>query len=225
MSELPEHNQRIYPDDDPDPPRARRRLVLVVVAAIAVVAAGVSLGLLITTSDSAGSSAVGSDELPTLTLPAGCDLLTPGQLAVLVPGVPTKLGRGPENILGSTESACDWANADSDPNDLRVEPAALEVRATAAVDEDSARDTMRISRPCQGAHGRAAVPGADETCLGHKKPAKGQPAGEVSTVSARFKTLVVEVSYQRHNWPTWRVDDQTEVTAAALIGLITQDDE
>src|ERR1044072_5074384 len=178
MSELPEHNQRIYPDDDPDPPRARRRLVLAVVAAIAVVAAGVSLGLLITTSDSAGSSAAGSDELPTLTLPAGCDLLTPGQLAVLVPGVPTKLGRGPETLLGPTEPACDWANADSDPNDLRVEPAALEVRATAAVDEDSARDTMRISGPSRGAPGRAALPGADERCLGHKKPAKGQPAGE-----------------------------------------------
>src|ERR1044072_2198097 len=210
MSELPEHNQRIYPDDDPDPPRARRRLVLAVVAAIPVVPAGVSLGLLITTSDSAGSSAAGSAELPTLTLPAGRDLLAPGQLAVLVPGVPTTLGRGPENILGSTESACDWANADSDPNDLRVEPAALEVRATAAVDEDSARDTMRSSRPgqgadgpapgpggagvrapgrpaeppprdtrgtggpCRAAPGRAAVPGADETCLGHKKPAKGQ---------------------------------------------------
>ena len=121
MSELPEHH-RTYTDDDPEPPRARRRLALVVVAAIAVVAAGVSLGLLITTSDSAGSSGVaGSDEPPTLTLPAGCDLLTPGQLAVLVPGVPTKLGRGPETVVGSTESACDWANADTDPDDIRVE--------------------------------------------------------------------------------------------------------
>jgi hypothetical protein len=221
--ELPEPDYRTDTDDDLDPPRARRRLVLVVIAVVAVVAAGVSLGLLIATSSSADSgAAAGSDELPTLELPAGCDLLTPGQVAVLVPGVPTKLGRGPELVVDSTESACDWANADIDPTDPRVQPAILEVRATAAVDEESARDTMRISRPCQGAHDRAVVAGADEACLDHKKPAKGQPDGDVSTVSARFKTLVVEVSYQRHNWPAWRVDDQSEVTAAALFGRIAQ---
>ena len=209
--------------DDPDPPRSRRRMALVVAAAVAVVGAGVSVGLMIATSGSAEDQRPSSTaDLPTLELPAGCDLLTPGQVAALVPGTPTKIGRGPEDVLDSRESACGWANEKTDPQDPRVEPAALEVKVTAGIDEDSARQTMKISLPCQSGHRRVVVSGADDACLDHKPLGdKGGPA-DVSTVSARFKTLVVEVSYQRHNWPAWRVDDQSAVTAAALIGRVVK---
>ena len=111
----------------------------------------------------------------------------------------------------------------TDPQDPRVQPAALEVKATAGTDEESALETMKVSLPCQGANSRqTVVPGADEACLGHKARGDKDGPADVSTVSARFKTLVVEVSYQRHNWPAWRVDDQSAVTAAALIGRIVQ---
>ena len=137
------------------------------------------------------------EELPTLSLPAGCDLLTPGQLEALVPGTPTRAGRGPEVVLDATESACDWANTAPDPDDPRVQAASLEVKATAAVDEESARRTLEISLPCQGTHStKAIVEGADEACLNHKTAGKDGPA-DVATVSARYKTLVVEVSYGR----------------------------
>jgi hypothetical protein len=139
-----------------------------------------------------------------------------------VPGTPTKVGRGPEAIFDSMESACGWANEKADPQDPRVQPAALEVKATAGIDEESARETMRISLPCQGQHSRPVVSGADEACLDHKPWGDKDGPADVSTVSARFKTLVVEVSYQRHNWPAWRVDDQSAVTAAALIGRVVQ---
>jgi hypothetical protein len=76
---------------------------------------------------------------------------------------------------------------------------------------------MQISLPCKGSHSeQTAVSGSDEACLDHKAA-----RGHVAVVSARFGTLVVEVSYQRPNWPDWRVDDQSEATAAALIGLVT----
>jgi hypothetical protein len=215
--------------EPPRPPRlspqSRRRVALVAAAAVAVIAAGVSLGLAIATTSSASSATQTGDaaDEPALALPAGCDLLTPGQLAALVPGTPSRLGRGPEIVLDSTESACDWANTKTDPHDPRVEPTYLEVRATAAIDEATARSTMRISLPCTGSGStRTSIPGADEACLGHKPaPESGGPP-DVSTVSARYKALVVEVSYQRTAWPRWRVDDQAEVTAAALIGSIVQ---
>ncbi len=220
MSELPEPDFRVY-RDDPDSPQSWRRTALVVAAVVAVVAAGTSLGLLIAASSSAERAQASSPaDLPTLSLSEGCDLLTPGQVAALVPGTPSRLGRGPEVILDSTESACDWVNDKTDAQDPRVQPAALAVKATAGVDEESARETMRISLPCQGAHSQTNVAGADEACLGHKA-AKGTDAN-VSTVSARFKTLVVEVSYQRHNWPAWRIDDQAAVTAAALLGRVVR---
>ncbi|HEV7650544.1 MAG TPA: hypothetical protein VGP26_20540 [Actinophytocola sp.] len=220
-------------DDNPaepanlDLPRPRRRVALIVVAVVCVVAAGVALGLLVATPDS-GENGVGltiaesPEDLPTVALPAGCDLLTPGQLEVLVPGTPTRAGRGPEVVLDATESACDWANKAPDPDDPRVQPASLEVKATAAVDEESARRTMEISLPCQGTHStKAIVEGADEACLNHKTADKGGPA-DVATVSARYRTLVVEVSFERRSWPAWRVDDQSAVTAAALIGRVVQ---
>lgn len=206
-------------------PRPRRRIALVAVAVGCVVAAGVALGLLVGTRDSAeetnGLTIRESPEvLPTLSLPAGCDLLTPGQLAALVPGKPTRAGRGPEVVLDATESACAWANTAPDPHDPRVQPASLEVKATAAVDEASARRTLQISLPCQGSHSaRTTVEGADEACLNHKRAGEGGPA-DVATVSARYKTLVVEVSYERRAWPAWRVEDQSAVTAAALIGRV-----
>jgi len=211
----------MYRDDDPDPPKSRRRMALVVAAAVAVVAAGISVGLVIATSSSAEQRPSTSADLPTLDLPAGCELLTPGQVAVLVPGTPTKIGRGPEDILESRESACGWVNEKPDPRDPRVEVAALEVKATAGIDEESARETMKISLPCQSGHSRrVAVSGADEACLDHKPLGDKAGPADVSTVSARFKTLVVEVSYQHHNWPAWRVDDQSTVIAAALIGRV-----
>jgi len=207
--------------------RPRRRVALIAAAVVCVVAAGVALGLLIATRDSSGEAngltiAESPEQLPTLSLPAGCDLLTPGQLEALVPGTPTRVGRGPEVVLDATESACGWANKSPDPDDPRVQPAALEVKATAAVDEDSARQTLKTSLPCQGSHStKAIVEGADEACLNHKSAGKGGPV-DVSTVSARYSTLVVEVSYERRAWPAWRVDDQSAVTAAALIGRVAQ---
>jgi hypothetical protein len=223
MSELPEPDYRVY-RDDLNPPQSRRRMALVVASVVAVVAAGISVGLLIATSSSAEEQGASSGaELPTLQLPAGCELLTPGQVAALVPGTPTKAGRGPEVILESMESACDWANEKTDPQDPRVSPAALEVKATADIDEESARETMKISLPCQGENSRqTVVAGADEACLDHKALGNKDGPADVSTVSARFKTLVVEVSYQRRSWPAWRVDDQSAVTAAALIGRVVQ---
>jgi|tagenome__1003787_1003787.scaffolds.fasta_scaffold20463254_2 hypothetical protein len=208
-------------------PRPRRRMGLIAVAAVCVIAAGVALGLLVANRDEGGDPnglTIGesTEVLPTLSLPAGCDLLTPGQLAPLVPGRPTKLGRGPDVVLDATESACDWVNTASDPRDPGVQPASLEVRATAAVDEESARQTLEISLPCQGSHStKATVEGADEACLNHKRGAEGGPA-DVATVSARYKTLVVEVSYERRAWPAWRVEDQSAVTAAALIGRVVR---
>jgi hypothetical protein len=207
--------------------RPRRRIALIAVAVVCVIAAGVALGLLAATRDSGGEAngltiRESPEELPTLSLPAGCDLLTPGQLAPLVPGKPTRAGRGPEVVLDATESACDWANVAPDPADPRVQPAALEVKATAAVDETSARRTLQISLPCQGSHSaKTTVEGADEACLNHKSDGKGGPA-DVATVSARYKTLVVEVSFERRTWPAWRVEDQSAVTAAALIGRVVQ---
>jgi hypothetical protein len=207
--------------------RPRRRIALIVVAVVCVVAAGVALGLLVGTPDSGGEAngitiRESPEALPTLSLPAGCELLTAGQLEALVPGAPTRAGRGPEVVLGATESACEWVNTAPDPGDPRVQPASLEVKATAAVDEESARRTLQISLPCQGSHSaKAIVEGADDACLNHKNADKGGPA-DVATVSARFKTLVVEVSYERRAWPTWRVEDQSAVTAAALIGRVVQ---
>jgi hypothetical protein len=212
---------------DPDLPRPRRRIALIAVAVVCVVAAGVAVGLLVATRDS-GENTVGltiaesPESLPTLSLPAGCDLLTPGQLEALVPGTPTRAGRGPEVVLDATESACEWANKAPDPDDPRVQPASLEVKATASVDEASARQTLEISLPCQGSHSKKTrVEGADEACLNHKAAGKDGTA-DVATVSARYKTLVVEVSYERRSWPAWRVDDQSAVTAAALIGRVVQ---
>ena len=223
MNELPEPDYRVY-RDDLDPPQSRRRMALVVAAVVAVVGAGISVGLMIATSSSAEEQRASSNvDLPTLSLPAGCDLLTPGQVSALVPGTPTRLGRGPEAILDSMESACDWANEETDPQDPRVHPAALEVKATAGTDEESALETMKISLPCQGANSRrTVVSGADEACLNHKALGDKDGPADVSTVSARFKTLVVEVSYQHHTWPAWRVDDQSTVIAAALIGRVVQ---
>lgn len=220
-------NDPSEPADPAGPPRPRRRIALIAVAVVCVVAAGVALGLLIATRDTGDEAASltiaeSPEELPTVALPAGCELLTPGQLEALVPGTPTRLGRGPEVVLDATESACDWANKAPDPGDPRVQPASLEVKATAAVDEASARTTMQISLPCQGPHStKTIVEGADEACLNHKTAAKGGPV-DVATVSARYRTLVVEVSYERRSWPAWRVDDQSAVTAAALIGRVVQ---
>lgn len=212
---------------DPEPsrpprlsPQSRLRVALVTAAVVAVIAAGVSLGLAFATSSSASSATQGGGADPVLALPEGCELLTPGQLATLVSGTPVKAGRGPEVVLGVTESGCTWANAKTDSQDPRAQPAYLEAKATAAVDEETARETMRMSLPCRGA--RIAIPGAEEACLHHKPdPSAGGPA-DVSTVSARYRTLVVEVSYGRDAWPRWRVDDQAEVTAVALIGRIVQ---
>src|ERR1700754_724865 len=99
----------------PDPSRLRRRIGLIAVAVVCVVVAGVALGLLIATRDTPDEDpglviAASPEKLPTLALPAGCDLLTPGQLEPLVPGTPTKIGRGPEVVLDASESACGWAN-------------------------------------------------------------------------------------------------------------------
>jgi hypothetical protein len=211
--------------DRPRPrPRSRRRIALIVVAVVCVVTAGVAVGLVIGLRDDASGVGIADtpEELETIALPAGCELLTPGQAGGLVPGDPTRAGRGPEVILGASESACSWANTEIDPSDPRVQPASLEVKATAAVDEDAAKDLMKISLPCLRQQGTEAVVfGADEACLSHKAPAKGGPA-DIATVSARYQSLVVEVSYQRANWPEWRVEDQCEVTAAALIGEIVQ---
>jgi hypothetical protein len=88
---------------------------------------------------------------------------------------------------------------------------------TATVDEDAARSTMRDSLPCKGSHSQStAVSGADEACLDHK--AGDERRGQAAMVSARYRTLVVEVSYQRSGWPSWRVDEQSAETAAALFG-------
>jgi hypothetical protein len=212
--------------DDFDRPRPRRRLVLILVAVVCVVTAGVALGLVIGMRDS-DKSGVGIAQSPeglsTIALPAGCDLLTPGQAAVLVPGEPRRAGRGPEVILEASESACTWTNETKiDPSDPRVQQAFLEVKVAAAVDENAARDLMKISLPCMAQQSTdAVVAGSDEACLSHKAPAKGGPA-DIATVSARYQALVVEVSYQRSGWPEWRVDDQVEVTASGLIGEIVQ---
>lgn len=210
--------------DYPDPPR-RRRTALIVVAVLGVVAAGVGLGLVINSRDD-GQDASGlvvidpnPIEPPRVELLPGCELLTPGQVGSLVPGTPTKIGRGPGPVLDATESACEWANTETDPNDPRVQPAALEVKATATTDVAAARTTMEISLPCQEAGSRkTTVTGAEEACLAHTTDGQA----EVAVVSARFQTLVVEVSYQRANWPAWRVEDQTAVTAAALIGRVAR---
>lgn len=202
--------------------------MLIVVAVGCVVAAGIALGLVIGMRDSGEDTsglqiAESPEPLQTLAVPPGCELLTPGQLARLVPGTPTKIGRGPEDILGATESACDWANAATDPADPTFQHAALEVKVTAAVDEDAARSTLQISLPCKGSDSKqATVSGADEACLSHKTPDKKRGRADVATVAARYQTLVVEVSYERPSWPGWRVDDQSEVTAAALIGRVVQ---
>jgi hypothetical protein len=222
------HAEPAYPADL-DPPRPRRRFVLIVVAVVCVVVAGVALGLVIGLRDTdSGASGITIAENPTdlpgplVALPAGCDLLTAGQVAALVPGKPTRVGRGPEVVLDNTESACEWVNKHTDPTDPRVQPALLEVMATATANEAAAREVLQISLPCKGSQSRKAnVSGADDACLSHKALSNGGPM-EVATVSARFETLVVEVSYQRRNWPAWRVDDQSKVTAAALIGLIIQ---
>lgn len=229
MSTEPAEPEPEYPTLDDIEPKPRWRFALIVAAVCCVVVAGVAIGLVSGTPDSDGdSSGVGvanaerSDELPSLAIPSGCDLLTRGQVSWLVPGEPGRIGRGPDVILNSTESACSWSNTKTDPTDLRVQPAFLEMKATAAVDEDAARGLMEISLPCQRAHSTSAtVSGADEACLNHKSLDKHGPT-DVSTVSARYGTLVVEVSYARPNWPDWRVDDQVEVTAASLIGQIVQ---
>ncbi len=198
--------------------------MLVVVAVVCVVAAGVALGLVINSrgSDQDASGLVidpSPTEQPTLELPPGCELLTPGQVISLVPGEPTKVGRGPGPVLDTTESACEWSNVESYPADPRVPPATLEVKATAAADEKGARTALEISKPCGDAGSRkATVTGADEACLVHRTDGPGEQA----LVSARFQSLVVEVSYQRSNWPAWRIDDQAAVTAAALIGRVAR---
>jgi hypothetical protein len=211
--------------DDFDRPRPRRRIALIGVAVFCVVTAGVAVGLVIGLRDTDASGvgiANSAENVSPTALPAGCELLTPGQASALVPGKPTRAGRGPEVILDATESACSWTNTEIDPSDPRVQPASLEVKATAAVDEDGAKELMKISLPCLRQRGaEAVVSGADEACLSHKAPVKGGPA-DIATVSARYQTLVVEVSYHRVNWPAWRVEDQCEVTAAALIGEIVQ---
>jgi hypothetical protein len=61
----------------------------------------------------------------------------------------------------------------------------------------------------------------DGACLDHKA-VRAVGSSDVAVVSARYQTLVVEVSYRRPTWPAWRVDDQTSVTAAALIGRIVR---
>jgi hypothetical protein len=219
---------RHYDDlDDLEPSRRPRRAALIVVAVCCVIAAGVAVGLLVNRPGSAdeGSGleiAESPATPPSIGLPAGCELLTPGQVAALVPGTPTKVGRGPGQVLDSSESACSWSTLDApaptDPATPRVPPAALDVKATAAPDEKSARDTMQISLPCKGSHSeRTEVSGADEACLDHTAS-----RGHAAVVSARFDTLVIEVSYQRASWPGWRVDDQSEATAAALIGRVVQ---
>ena len=228
MSDL---RQTGFPDDTDDiddPPRSRRRTALVVVAIVCVIAAGVAVGLVLGLPDDSAENtpiidiAQEPEQVATLSLPPGCELLTPGQLGGLVPGKPTKAGRGPEVVVDATESACDWALAEADPDDPRAEPAALSVKATAAPDEEAARSTMKISLPCQGSRHKAIeVSGADEGCLDHKA-AKADGSADVTVVSARFQSLVVEVSYRRPTWPAWRVDDQTSVTAAALIGRIVR---
>lgn len=215
-------------EDDFDRPRSRRRIALIAVAVFCVVTAGVAVGLVLGLRD-IDASGVGiadsSEGLGTVTLPVGCELLTPGQAGALVPGNPTRAGRGPELIIDANESACSWVNDEIDPVDPRVQPASLEVKAFAADDEDAARDLMKISLPCMGRQStKAVVAGSDEACLNHKAPIKGGPA-DIATVSARYQRLVVEVSYQRANWPDWRVEDQCEVTAAALIGEIVRSQE
>lgn len=208
-------------------PSRRRPTTLIVVAVLCVIAAGVALGLVIGSADPSPDTsglriADSTDELPTLDLPPGCELLTPGQVVALVPGEPTTAGRGPGAVLDSTESACDWSNIEVYPADPRVQ-AALQVKATAAVDEKSARSTMESSLPCQGSGSTTiTVTGADEACLDHKASERRHGAGDVALVSARYRTLVVEVSYERANWPAWRVDDQSAVTAAALIGRVVR---
>ena len=229
MSDLRQTGHPDDTDDMDDPPRSRRRTALVVVAIVCVIAAGVAVGLVLGLPDDPAENTPTIDiaqepeqQVTTLSLPPGCELLTPGQLAVLVPGKPTKAGRGPEVVVDATESACDWALAETDPADPRAEPAALSVKATAAADEEAARTTMKISLPCQGSRHKAIeVSGADEACLDHKA-AKADGSADVTVVSARYQSLVVEVSYRRPIWPAWRVDDQTSVTAAALIGRIVR---
>lgn len=213
-----------YPDDEDAPPRRRPRAALIVIAVVSVVAAGVALGLVVNSGDSDQDPAgpvidPSATELRALDLPPGCELLTSGQVATLVPGRQKKVGRGPGEVLGATESACEWSNTETQPADPRVPPATLQVTATAAADERSARSTMETSRPCSGANSTTAVvTGADEACLAHE----AADSGEAALVSARFQSLVVEVVYQRSNWPTWRVDDQSAVTAAALIGSVVR---
>lgn len=224
----PDSAEPVSPAFDDNGPRPRWRLALIVAAVCCVVIAGIAIGLVVGTggdgADPAASAAnrAQSEELPTLALPGGCDLLTPGQASALVPGAPSEIGRGPDVIRGSTESACTWRNTKTDPTDPRVKPAYLEVKATAAVDEGGARALMDISLPCHNANSaQVTVASADQACLNHKS-LDGHDRPDVSTVSARDGALVVEVSYQRSNWPTWRVDDQAQVTAAALIGEIVQ---
>jgi hypothetical protein len=234
MSDLSSESRT--PDESPaddgyhfDRPRPRRRVALIGVAVFCVVTAGVAVALVFGLRDvdaSGVAAADGAEKLGTITLPAGCELLTPGQAGALVPGdEPTRAGRGPEVIIDATESACSWVNDEIDPTDPRVQPASIEVKAAAAADEDAAKDLMQISLPCMGRQSaKAAVFGAAEACMNHKAPVKGGPA-DIATVSARYQSLVVEVSYQRANWPLWRVEDQCEVTAAALISEIVQAQE
>jgi hypothetical protein len=209
---------------------SRRRTAMILTAVACVAAAGLAVGLVSTIEpEPADPSADITDSVadPALALPTGCDLLTPFQLSEVVPindpSKLTRIGRGPEPVLDYTESACHWINEKTDPTDPRVQPAAIEVTVTANSDEKAARETLQISLPCQGPDSRkTTVPGAEEACLSHKKPDRKISDDDAATVSARYKTLVVEVSYQRRNWPQWRVEDQSEVTASALIGRIVQ---
>ncbi|HWM04315.1 MAG TPA: hypothetical protein VNP92_18415 [Actinophytocola sp.] len=204
-----------------------RRMVIVGVVVFLVVAA-VAVVAIVGLSDSSAEPGAAEDfdqgGLPVLRLPAGCDLLTPGQVSTLVPQQSKKIGRGPELVVDAMESACDWSNS-ADGHDERQTPSvALGVKATSEASEEEARSAFDISLPCNASRGEATnVSGADEACVVHNAFDEEQNPAAGTVVSARFETLVVEVAYRRADWPAWRVADQCAVTAAALIGAVLRD--
>jgi hypothetical protein len=215
-------------DDVDDTARpSRRQTALIVVVVGLLLAGGVVAAVVIGSSEPAAEppliAPLTQGDEPVLTLPPGCQLLTPGQVGALVPGQATTAGRGPELVVDQTESACTWDNATHEQTEPSIQLASLDVTAAAAPNEDAAKTIFRTSLPCHDARGeKVFVSGSDEACILHKSlDREGNPRA-VATVSARFQTLVVEVTYQRPDWPVWRIDDQTEVTAAALIGSVVR---
>jgi hypothetical protein len=227
----------------PPPPRRRTGLIVAIVAGCLALAGGVvALVLVLSDKDSEDSSSSGSGNAaasgsssgkapkssatkPVQAPPNACDLLSPPQLAAILPGkIKEPFSREPEHSgEGQVETLCSWTN-DPFANGQRFPKASLQLRVTATSTEDVTQTVFKTAVQCDNpASARIQVTGADEACRQHTSfdTQTKAPAG-ATKVGARRGTVVVELNYWNSGLPIEALDNMANSGTAAVLAVIPQ---